>query len=317
MNQSTKLKMTELNPHLMCVLCGGYFIDATTMIECLHSFCKTCIVRYLETSKYCPVCDAQVHKTRPLLNIRPDRTLQTMVYKLVPGLFRDEMKRRRDFYAKNPNAASTSTAAANAEARGEVNEDFIFKDDEKISMSLQYYLPTKNGHKRSHVTNGNSNQGDSEASDEMTDVRYLRCPAAVTVHHIKKFIRHKFGLPFSFEIDVLYHYRKSYESLIDHYTLMDIAYLYDWRRDGPLELLYRVRQPSVKRTKTSHESVETKQTPENLEDDRAKTERQSSPPSGKTNNVNSQEEIGKSTNGTATATTPTVESNLKAKTITA
>lgn len=29
-----------------------------------------CIVRYLETSKYCPICDVQVHKTKPLLNIR-------------------------------------------------------------------------------------------------------------------------------------------------------------------------------------------------------------------------------------------------------
>ena len=32
--------------------------------------CKMCIVRYLETSKYCPICDVQVHKTKPLLNIR-------------------------------------------------------------------------------------------------------------------------------------------------------------------------------------------------------------------------------------------------------
>uniref|UniRef100_A0A0E9W6U7 RING-type domain-containing protein n=1 Tax=Anguilla anguilla TaxID=7936 RepID=A0A0E9W6U7_ANGAN len=64
MHRTTRIKITELNPHLMCVLCGGYFIDATTIIECLHSFCKMCIVRYLETSKYCPICDVQVHKTK-------------------------------------------------------------------------------------------------------------------------------------------------------------------------------------------------------------------------------------------------------------
>lgn len=39
MHRTTRIKITELNPHLMCVLCGGYFIDATTIIECLHS-CK-------------------------------------------------------------------------------------------------------------------------------------------------------------------------------------------------------------------------------------------------------------------------------------
>lgn len=37
MHRTTRIKITELNPHLMCVLCGGYFIDATTIIECLHS----------------------------------------------------------------------------------------------------------------------------------------------------------------------------------------------------------------------------------------------------------------------------------------
>lgn len=34
------------------------------------SVCRTCIVRYLETSKYCPICEVQVHKTRPLHHIR-------------------------------------------------------------------------------------------------------------------------------------------------------------------------------------------------------------------------------------------------------
>ena len=39
MHRTTRIKLTDLNPHLVCVLCGGYYIDATTIIECLHS-CK-------------------------------------------------------------------------------------------------------------------------------------------------------------------------------------------------------------------------------------------------------------------------------------
>lgn len=31
------IRMADLNAHLMCVLCCGYYIDATTIIECLHS----------------------------------------------------------------------------------------------------------------------------------------------------------------------------------------------------------------------------------------------------------------------------------------
>lgn len=34
-----RLRLSTLNDALTCKLCGGYFIDATTIIECLHS-CK-------------------------------------------------------------------------------------------------------------------------------------------------------------------------------------------------------------------------------------------------------------------------------------
>lgn len=61
------------------------------------SVCRSCIVRYLETNKYCPVCDVQVHKTKPLLNIRPDKTLQDIVYKLVPRLFQSMHQPKSDF----------------------------------------------------------------------------------------------------------------------------------------------------------------------------------------------------------------------------
>ena len=33
------INLTELNPHFVCVLCFGYFVDATTITECMHT-CK-------------------------------------------------------------------------------------------------------------------------------------------------------------------------------------------------------------------------------------------------------------------------------------
>uniref|UniRef100_A0A8B9JLN7 RING-type domain-containing protein n=1 Tax=Astyanax mexicanus TaxID=7994 RepID=A0A8B9JLN7_ASTMX len=223
MHRTTRIKITELNPHLMCVLCGGYFIDATTIIECLHSFCKMCIVRYLETSKYCPICDVQVHKTKPLLNIRSDKTLQDIVYKLVPGLFKSEMKRRRDFYAEHP---SVDAANGSNEDRGEVADEDkrIITDDEIISLSIEFFDPK-------YVNNK----------------RYLQCPAAMTVMHLRKFLRSKMDIPCTFQIEVMY----EDEPLKDYYTLMDIAYIYTWRRNGPLPLKYRVR-PNCKKRKLVH-----------------------------------------------------------------
>lgn len=37
MHRARRIPITELNEQLTCVLCKGYFIDATTIIECLHS----------------------------------------------------------------------------------------------------------------------------------------------------------------------------------------------------------------------------------------------------------------------------------------
>ncbi|XP_017351863.1 polycomb complex protein BMI-1-B [Ictalurus punctatus] len=236
MHRTTRIKITELNPHLMCVLCGGYFIDATTIVECLHSFCKMCIVRYLETSKYCPICDVQVHKTKPLLNIRSDKTLQDIVYKLVPGLFKNEMKRRRDFYAAHP---SVDAANGSNEDRGEVADEDkrIIADDEIISLSIEFYDQNRLG---------SVDGEDKEPTKETNVKRYLQCPAAMTVMHLRKFLRSKMDIPCTFQIEVMY----EDEPLKDYYTLMDIAYIYTWRRNGPLPLKYRVR-PSCKKLKLS------------------------------------------------------------------
>ncbi|XP_073199251.1 polycomb group RING finger protein 1 isoform X2 [Lepidochelys kempii] len=97
-NEEVKVKMKELNEHIVCCLCAGYFIDATTITECLHTFCKSCIVKYLQTSKYCPMCNTKIHETQPLLNLKLDRVMQDVLYKLVPGLQESEEKRIREFY---------------------------------------------------------------------------------------------------------------------------------------------------------------------------------------------------------------------------
>ena len=37
--QDLKIKICDLNQHIVCILCAGYYIDATTVTECLHT-CK-------------------------------------------------------------------------------------------------------------------------------------------------------------------------------------------------------------------------------------------------------------------------------------
>ncbi|XP_044260739.1 polycomb group protein Psc-like isoform X2 [Tribolium madens] len=219
MHRAKKPQITDLNQHLTCKLCKGYFIDATTIIECLHSFCRSCIVKYLETNKYCPVCDVQVHKSKPLLNIRYDKTLQDIVYKLVPRLFQNEVQRRRDFYQTHPEAKP------NLEKILE-NYQHIISPEESISLTMCYY-------------------GCKESS------RYLRCPAAVTIGHLQKLIRAKYGLFDNHHVDILY----NQDCLNSTLTLIDVSYIYSWKRKTPLELTYRIYEYTPKRTEVKEEET--------------------------------------------------------------
>ncbi|KAL1502518.1 hypothetical protein ABEB36_007650, partial [Hypothenemus hampei] len=63
-----------------------------------------------------------------------DKTLQDIVYKLVPELFLQEMMRRKTFYKDHTNLA----AKASPEERGEDTERTIFNPKETISLSLEY-----------------------------------------------------------------------------------------------------------------------------------------------------------------------------------
>lgn len=107
---SRVIRCVDLNDNISCSICKGYLIDATTVIECLHSckctqshcrvfaylsrfsfaVCRTCILQHIEKSVVCPHpnCERVIHDTKPHEGIRPDPTLQDIVYKVVPNLFR-------------------------------------------------------------------------------------------------------------------------------------------------------------------------------------------------------------------------------------
>lgn len=63
-----------------------------------------------------------------------DKTLQDIVYKLVPELFINEMARRQRFYQGHPELAVKCTP----EDRGEDTERTIFNPKDLISLSIEY-----------------------------------------------------------------------------------------------------------------------------------------------------------------------------------
>lgn len=65
---------------------------------------------------------------------RYDATIQSIVYKLVPGLYEKELLRRRAFYKQRPNEAKNATP----EERGDDTEHLIFSPSDLMSLSLDY-----------------------------------------------------------------------------------------------------------------------------------------------------------------------------------
>uniref|UniRef100_A0ACB8F977 Uncharacterized protein n=1 Tax=Sphaerodactylus townsendi TaxID=933632 RepID=A0ACB8F977_9SAUR len=133
------INLSELTPYIMCSICKGYFIDATTITECLHTFCKSCIVRHFYYSNRCPKCNIVVHQTQPLYNIRLDRQLQDIVYKLVVNLEEREKKQMHDFYRERgleiPKPAMPQPVAV---ARGRPRKvvGSVFRIPPELDMSL-------------------------------------------------------------------------------------------------------------------------------------------------------------------------------------
>ncbi|KAM3373736.1 E3 ubiquitin protein ligase DRIP2 isoform X1 [Capsicum galapagoense] len=84
-NQVVKVKRDKIAACITCPLCHKLFRDATTISECLHTFCRKCIHKKLsdEETECCPICKIDLGCI-PLEKLRPDHTLQDIRAKIFP-----------------------------------------------------------------------------------------------------------------------------------------------------------------------------------------------------------------------------------------
>nr|XP_026693644.1 polycomb group RING finger protein 1 isoform X2 [Ciona intestinalis] len=98
-----KIKLADLNIHISCKICCGYLVDATTITECLHSFCKSCITKHLAVYLTCPICDVKLQNANIYSSVKADIVLQDIVDKLLPGIQTMENRNFLEFH-KNPDS---------------------------------------------------------------------------------------------------------------------------------------------------------------------------------------------------------------------
>ncbi|XP_044466359.1 E3 ubiquitin protein ligase DRIP2-like isoform X1 [Mangifera indica] len=89
-NLVVKVKRETIAACMTCPLCNKLLRDATTITECLHSFCRKCINKKFadEELENCPVCDIPLGAV-PSEKLRQDHSLQDVRAKIFP------LKRRK------------------------------------------------------------------------------------------------------------------------------------------------------------------------------------------------------------------------------
>lgn len=104
-----------------------------------------------------------------------------------------------------------------------------------MSLSLEYLPPgadpltvsSTNDMDTNNSNNTNTNDNNSNCNGNIASRRYLQCPALVTVAHLKKFIAMKYSVDLTrYSIEICH--RRA--TLPENWTLMDVAYIYAWKR---------------------------------------------------------------------------------------
>ncbi|KAJ4968540.1 hypothetical protein NE237_015241 [Protea cynaroides] len=84
-SQVVKVRKATLAACMTCPLCNKLLREATTISECLHTFCRKCIYEKLtdEETDCCPICNIDLGCV-PVEKLRPDHNLNDVRAKIFP-----------------------------------------------------------------------------------------------------------------------------------------------------------------------------------------------------------------------------------------
>ncbi|XP_041714455.1 polycomb group RING finger protein 5-B isoform X2 [Coregonus clupeaformis] len=231
MTSPRKHLVKDFNHFITCYVCKGYLIKPTTVTECLHTFCKSCIVQHFEDSNDCPKCGIQVHETNPLEMLRLDNTLEEIIFKLVPGLREKEQQQEIEFWRSRK-------SKENGEEDGPRSKRSRLNDEDDDGGDGDYHRSDPQIAICLDCLRNNSLVEENIVRGLMK--KFIRCSTRVTVGTIKKFLSLKLKLPSSYELDVLCN-----GEIMGKDHTMEFIYMTRWRLRGetayPMVLEYRPR----------------------------------------------------------------------------
>ncbi|XP_061645053.1 polycomb group RING finger protein 5-B isoform X2 [Phyllopteryx taeniolatus] len=258
-------RVRDFNHFITCYLCGGYLIKPVTVTECLHTFCKSCIVQHFEESNDCPKCGIQVHETNPLEMLRRSSSSWFRACESVSAAFEGRRRRGGGVDADTAGivcvvqrrrseswSSGRKTSAARTCQKGEMRKVASLVCATAADVTAGAGLPDGDGggadddYHRSDpqiaicldCLRNTGRVGDTSVTDLMK--KFIRCSSRVTVGTIKKFLSLKLKLPSSYELDVLCN-----GEIMGRDHTMEFIYMTRWRLHAdntyPMVLEYRPR----------------------------------------------------------------------------
>ncbi|KAH8272561.1 hypothetical protein KR026_006264, partial [Drosophila bipectinata] len=216
---------------ITCGICRGYMVDPTTVDDCYHTYCRSCILKHLLRVPYCPECKRSRSKEISEItefNLRSDDMLRTLIYKMVPGLYQRECQALADFEEQHKDLV---------DEKSPLHQEF-FTATELVSLSLEYHPAMLQ----------------QCGAGEVPPTIYLQCAAGLRVELLKRFLCSKYNIEADnklVEVEVTY----EDEVLPSHFTLMDVGYCYKWSRQSPMAFCYRILLYESERAKNDENNL--------------------------------------------------------------
>jgi len=182
-SRNVTFKTRILNPYLVCSLCLGYLRDAFTVIECLHTYCKSCIYKYLCGHNECPQCGTNLG-VNPFEKIKYDRQIQTFVDKVFPELVQKDLEAERAMLGIPVESVSNKAKAAeepDSPATKKLKKSEAMKKFYSDEVAFELTLDEK----------------EKDETLKILDKPFIRTSAKVTVKHLKKYLQKKLSLDLS------------------------------------------------------------------------------------------------------------------------
>jgi hypothetical protein len=240
LNDDTNIEvpLSAVNLHLVCTLCTNYFNNACTVKECLHTFCRTCILNEFYRTTYrakggkselreycCPKCKVQLGAGDTDKIVMFDRSLQQLVDKIFPDL-----KRKRDAEVV-PLAPPPATANNGSSSSGAKNS--------LTTTTTTLGFNSTNTATKPLAEKLNIRLINADVSMPALEKPFLRTNSLFRILQLKKYICKKLGLTESEgliakDIDILV----KGEVVGDEFSLLFILRT-RWRRTEDLTLDYR------------------------------------------------------------------------------